>query len=89
MKSLIVNSVENRISIGEKRTVCEFLEKHDNIYKKVENNINQFAKIANAQKHISNDLLKDFNQLLIEIVRLKKLEIERVNQIYELMTHGR
>lgn len=89
MKDLIVNAVEDKsISGSDKRSVCAFIERQDNIYKKVENNINQFARIANAQKHLSNDLMDRFNLHLSEIARLKKIEADRVNVLLDFLANG-
>ena len=37
-----------------------FIEKQDNIFIKIETNINQIARIVNVQKFISEEALKDF-----------------------------
>lgn len=36
----------------DRRRIIKFLDTQDNIFAKVENNINQLAKIANAQKFL-------------------------------------
>jgi hypothetical protein len=46
-------SVENRILDNERRQILTFIEKQDNVFIKIETNINQIARIANGQKFIS------------------------------------
>ncbi|WP_228446458.1 hypothetical protein [Chryseobacterium shandongense] len=72
LTSLIINSVENRMMDDERRKVLAFIEKQDNIFGKIENNINQVAKIANGQKFISENKLRNFSDKLSEIIILKK-----------------
>lgn len=60
LTSLIIDSVENRILNDERRKILEFIEKQDNIFGKIENNINQVAKIVNGQKFISESELSNF-----------------------------
>ena len=69
---LIIDSVEDRLLDDERRKVLAFIEKQDNIFVKIETNINQIARIANAQKFISEKEMKNFSQRLIEIEKLKK-----------------
>lgn len=54
---MVVDSVEGNLLENERREILRFIEKQDNIFSKIENNINQVAKIANAQKYIKK---KDF-----------------------------
>lgn len=44
LSSLIINSVENRIFDDERRKILAFIEKQDDIFVRIENNINQVAK---------------------------------------------
>lgn len=83
LTSLIINSVENRIMDDEKRTILTFIEKQDNVFGKIENNINQVAKIANAQKFISEMELRNFSGKLSEIIILKNRQNEIFTKIYE------
>lgn len=82
LTSLIVNSVENRFMDNERRKVLAFIEKQDNIFGKIENNINQVAKIANGQKFISENELRNFSDKLSEIIILKKEQNEIFIKIY-------
>lgn len=82
LTSLIINSVEKRIMDDERRTVLAFIEKQDNIFGKIENNINQVAKIANGQKFISEKELRNFSDKLAEILILKKEQNEIFIKIY-------
>ena len=83
LSSLIIDSVEKRILDDESRQILAFIEKQDNIFGKIENNINQFAKIANGQKFISENELSNFSDKLSEIIVLKKEQNEIFTKIYE------
>ena len=87
LTSLIINSVENRILDDERRIVLTFIEKQDNIFGKIENNINQVAKIANGQKFISEKELHNFSTQLNEIADLKKKQNEILMKIYSLIAN--
>ncbi|KFC20740.1 hypothetical protein IO90_16545 [Chryseobacterium sp. FH1] len=82
LTSLIINSVENRMMDDERRKVLTFIEKQDNIFGKIETNINQVAKIANGQKFISESKLSSFSDKLSEIIILKKEQNEIFTRIY-------
>ncbi|MEC5395204.1 hypothetical protein [Bergeyella sp. RCAD1439] len=84
-KSLIVDSVEGRIMDNERRRVIEFIEVQDNIFKKIENNINQFAKIANTSKWISEMEMKIFNQNLSELRKMKQEQTDMFKIIFEML----
>ena len=58
LTNLIIASVENRILEDERKKILMFIEKQDNIFIKIETNINQIARIVNAQKFISSKELK-------------------------------
>jgi len=85
LTSLIINSVESRIMDDERKKISAFIEKQDNIFGKIENNINQVAKIANSQKFISETGLKDFSNKLSEITDLKRKQNEVFIKIYSLL----
>ena len=87
LTSLIVDSVENRIFNEERNKVLTFIEKQDNVFAKIENNINQVARIANAQKFISEKELNNFSIQLNEIVDLKKNQNEIFTKIYSLIAN--
>lgn len=86
LTSLIINCVENRILDDERRKVLEFIEKQDNLFVKVETNVNQVAKIVNTQKFINSEDLKVFNQRLSEIIILKKEQNKIFENIYSLIS---
>ncbi len=88
LTSLIIDSVENRILDDERRKILTFIEKQDNIFGKIENNINQVAKIANGQKFISEKELHNFSIQLSEIADLKKEQNEIFIKIYSLIANG-
>lgn len=87
LTNLIINSVENRILDDERRKVLQFIEKQDNLFAKIENNINQVAKIANSQKFISEKELHNFSTQLKEIANLKKQQNEIFLKIYSLIAN--
>ncbi|MFY1047477.1 hypothetical protein [Chryseobacterium sp. GP-SGM7] len=85
LTSLIINSVENRMLDDERRKVLEFIEKQDNVFTKIETNINQVAKIVNTQKFISNKELDNFSEKLSEIIILKQSQNRIFENIYALL----
>ena len=70
----------------ERRKVLAFIEKQDNLFAKIENNINQVARIANSQKVISETDLKAFNQKLEKIAELKNQQNQIFLKIYEMVS---
>ena len=72
LTNLIIASVENRILEDERKKILTFIEKQDNIFIKIETNINQIARIANAQKFISSKELNYFQSQLKNITELKE-----------------
>ena len=89
LTNLITASVENRILEDERKKILEFIEKQDNIFIKIETNINQIARIANAQKFISSKELNYFQNQLNEITDLKKQQNEIFIKIYSLIADDR
>ena len=87
LTNLITASVENRILEDERKKILEFIEKQDNIFIKIETNINQIARIANAQKFISSKELNHFQNQLNEITDLKKQQNEIFTKIYSLIAN--
>ena len=85
LTNLITASVENRILEDERKKILEFIEKQDNIFIKIETNINQIARIANAQKFISSKELNYFQNQLDEITDLKKQQNKIFTKIYSLI----
>lgn len=87
LSSLIIDSVENRIFDDERRKMLAFIERQDNIFAKIENNINQVARIVNVQKFISNEDLKSFIEQLKTIIELKQQHNEIFKKIYSLIAN--
>ena len=85
LTNLITASVENRILEDERKKILTFIEKQDNIFIKIETNINQIARIVNAQKFISSKELNHFQSQLNEITDLKKQQNEIFIKIYSLI----
>lgn len=85
MTDLIVSSVEKKLLSNDRTSIVKYIEKQDNYFSKVENNINQFAKIANAQKFISNNEMASFNRLLEEVSELKKEQGKIISNIFFLL----
>ena len=89
LTNLILASVENRILEDERKKILMFIEKQDNIFIKIETNINQIARIVNAQKFISSKELNHFQNQLNEITDLKKQQNEIFIKIYSLIADDR
>lgn len=87
LTSLIIDSVENRILEDERRKVLAFIEKQDNIFIKIETNINQIARIVNGQKFISQSELNNFQNQLKTISDLKEKQNEIFLKIYSLIAN--
>ena len=85
LTSLIINSVENRLLEDERKKVIAFIEKQDNLFVKIETNINQVAKIANGQKFISENQLQKFTCQLAEIAKLKVQQNEIFLSIFSIL----
>ena len=87
LTDLIISAVEGNMNAQERREVLKFIEKQDNIFAKIENNINQFAYIANAKKEVHRAELIAFTQRLDEIVKLKAEQNQIFRQIYKLIAN--
>ena len=85
LTNLIIDSVENRMMDNERRKVLAFIEKQDNIFRKIETNINQVARMVNGQKFISENELKAFTNQLNEIAKLKATQNEIFLKIYSML----
>ena len=85
LTSLIINSVEGKILENDRRQIIAFIEKQDNLFVKIETNINQVAKIVNGQKFISEIEMKNFSNQLSEIAILKKRQNEMFEKIYSML----
>lgn len=89
LTSLIIDSVENRILEDERRSILTFIEKQDNIFIKIETNINQIARIVNGQKFISQSEMNHFQSQLQTIAELKRQQNEIFLKIYSLIANDR
>ena len=87
LTDLIISAVEGNMNVQERREVLKFIEKQDNIFAKIENNINQFAYVANAKKEVQRAELNAFTQRLDEIVKLKAEQNQIFRQIYKLIAN--
>lgn len=83
LTNLIIDSVEQRMLSDEKRKVTAFIEKQDNLFAKIGNNINQVAKYVNTQKAISDQEVSDFNQQLRKLEELQKEQNQIFLMIYK------
>ena len=78
-------SVENRILEDERKKILTFIEKQDNIFIKIETNINQIARVANTQKFISSKELNYFQNQLKTIIKLKEKQNEVFLKIFSML----
>lgn len=85
LSSLIISSVEDRLLDDERKQVLAFIEKQDNIFVKVETNINQIARIANSQKFLTENDVKNFALKLDEIIKLKHEQNEIFSKLYSII----
>ena len=85
LTNLITASVENRILEDERRKILTFIEKQDNIFIKIETNINQIARVANTQKFISSKELNYFQNQLKTIIKLKEKQNEVFLKIFSML----
>lgn len=85
LTSLITDSVEGRMQDDERRKVLAFIEKQDNIFIKIETNINQLAKMVNGQKFINKTEFDEFQNQLKTITKLKEKQNEIFVKIYSLI----
>jgi len=85
LTDFIISSVEDKMTAQERREVLKFIEKQENIFAKIGNNINQFAHIANTKKDIYASEFQAFIVALQQIERLKEEQNRIFKQIYKLM----
>lgn len=85
LTSFIVNSVEGKLLDNERREVLAFIEKQDNLFLKIETNINQVAKMVNGQKNISEPELKNFSETLRQLILLKIRQNEIFEKIFSML----
>lgn len=85
LTDFIISSVEDKMTAQERREVLKFIEKQENIFAKIGNNINQFAHIANTKKDIYTSEFQSFIVALHQIERLKEEQNRIFKQIYKLM----
>lgn len=85
LTSFIINSVENKIQEDERKKIIKFIENQDNIFVKIETNVNQIARIVNTQKYILQGRFDDYLLLLEEVVRLKEEQNSIFLKLYHLL----
>lgn len=85
MTDLIISSVENKLLNSDRKEILKFIEKQGNIFAKIENNINQIAKIVNTEKNISNDLFAHYLQRVSELNKMKLEQNDLLRKIYNLL----
>ena len=85
LTDLIIDSVENRIFENERKEVLAFIEKQDNLFIKIQTNINQVARIANGQKSIGDVELEKFTSMIIQLTTLKKEQNKIFEKIYSML----
>ena len=85
LTNLIIASVENRILEDERKKILTFIEKQDNIFIKIETNINQIARVANTQKFIGSKELNYFQNQLKTIIKLKEKQNEVFLKIFSML----
>lgn len=86
LTDLIISSVNKKMSYDERRQVLLFIEKQDNLFAKVENNINQLAKIANGQKFLTEGQMKLYLELYDKITSLKEEQNSIFKKIYAFIS---
>lgn len=82
---LILASVKKRMTDRDRRRIIKFLDTQDNIFAKVENNINQLARIANAQKFLLPSQQQQFLDYLEQLVNLRTQQTKTITSIYRFM----
>lgn len=85
---LVISSVEETLAKSEKREVFLFVEKQGNIFSKIESNINQFARIVNTEKTVSDSLLESFNKHIEVISALKTEQNQLMRRIINLLAEN-
>lgn len=85
LTDMVIASVENKLLNSDRNEIMTFIEKQGNIFAKIENNINQIAKVVNTEKHISNGLLEHYNSKLTELNSMKLEQNELLRKIYNLL----
>lgn len=85
LTSLIKDSVENRILDNERREILTFIEKQDNVFVKIQSNINQVARIVNGQKFISDREMQKFSARIAQMAELKQEQNKIFEKIYSIL----
>ena len=85
LTDMVIASVENKLLNSDRKEIMTFIEKQGNIFAKIENNINQIAKVINTEKNISNALLGYYNEKLSELNIMKLEQNDLLRKIYSLL----
>ncbi|WPO84637.1 plasmid mobilization relaxosome protein MobC (plasmid) [Chryseobacterium sp. JJR-5R] len=86
LTQLIIDSVEDRPKEDDRRKILKFIKEQDNIFIKIETNINQVARLANAQKSIPDQVLKNFTLQVTEVKKLKEKQNETFRNIHAILS---
>ncbi|MCT2409982.1 DUF1778 domain-containing protein [Chryseobacterium antibioticum] len=82
----VISKIKDEVDYSTKKSIFDFIRKDDYFYSKVDNNINQIAKIVNAEKQISNNLLQQHNELMSKLYSLSKEKSDIIFKIYNLLS---
>ena len=83
--NLVISSVENKLLNSDRKEILNFIYKQGNIFAKIENNINQIAKVVNTEKSISNDLFAHYLQRVSELNKMKLEQNDLLRKIFNLL----
>lgn len=86
LTDLIISSVNKKMNDDERKKVLAFIEKQDNLFAKVENNINQLARIANGQKFLTQGQMQEYLKLYEIITSLKEEQNLIFKKIYAFIS---
>ena len=83
ISDLCISSVMNKNTYIA--PIRKYIEKEDAYDRKLENNINQIAKIVNAQKFADTTELRKFNLSINEIIILRQKKIDIFKKLYKIL----
>ncbi len=88
LTDFIISTMEEKVGKGEQKLITDFVEKQGNIFAKIENNINQVARMVNTQKGISTTQLDSFQRQLQEVINLKEQQNDIFRDVYRILANG-
>lgn len=80
---MIISSVDNKLLSRDRKEILTFIQKKANVFAKIENNINQIAKVVNTEKNISNGLFEYYNKRLSELNGMKLEQNDLLRKILD------